>query len=101
MGYSVKKTRLTGDQGADLIISGNGSNQVVQAKRHNANIGNKAVQEVVAAVRHYKCGNGMVVTNSYFTPAAVELAKSNDIELVDRKLLQEWIAKYIKAGTSA
>lgn len=96
MGYSVKETRLTGDQGADLIISGNGGNQVVQAKRHHANIGNKAVQEVVAAVRHYKCGSGMVVTNSYFTPAAVELAKSNDIELIDRKLLQEWITKYIK-----
>ncbi len=101
MGYSVKETRIVGDQGADLIISGNGNNTVVQVKRHHANIGNKAVQEVVAAVRHYKSNSGMVVTNSYFTPAAIELAKSNDIELIDRKLLQEWIAKYIKTVITA
>lgn len=101
MGYSVKETRIVGDQGADLIISGNGLHKAVQVKRHHANIGNKAVQEVVAAVRQYKCSSGMVVTNSYFTPAAIELAKSNDIELIDRKLLQEWITKYIKVGIPA
>ena len=29
-------------------------------------------------------GKGKVITNNYFTPAAVELANANNIELTDR-----------------
>ncbi len=36
----------------------------------------------------------MVVTNNYFTPAAVALANANNIELVDRNDLEELINKH-------
>ena len=32
-----------------------------------------------------------VVTNNFFTQAAVDLAKLNDIELIDRKIITKWI----------
>ena len=68
---------------------------VVQAKRSNDKIGNNAIQEVVASISYYKAQRGMVVTNNEFTPAAVDLAKSNKITLVDRSELDRLIKEYL------
>ncbi len=93
--YDVLETKQTGDQGADLVIKRNGETTVVQAKRYESNIGNSAVQEVVASISHYKADKGMVVTNSNFTVSAKTLAESNKIELVDRDQLKQWIQDYL------
>lgn len=96
LGYSVKHTPLAGDQGADLILkSKDGEKTAVQVKCYSGNVPNKAVQEVVASMRLYGCTRGAVVTNSYFTNPAIELAKANDIELIDRKKLADMIKKVL------
>jgi len=46
-------------------------------------VGNKAVQEVVAAINFYDASEGWVITNSVFTPAAKALAQKNNVRLVD------------------
>lgn len=89
MGYTVGNTKLSGDQGADLIVSKAGEKIVVQAKKHTNKVTNKAIQEVVAAIKHYNADKGMVVTNNFFTRSAVELAKSNNVELIDRDKLND------------
>ncbi len=94
MGYQVEQTRLSGDQGADLVVVKFGEKIVIQAKRFGGKVGNKAVQEIMAAMSLYKGQKGMVVTNNYFTPAAIELAYANDIELIDRDSLGELINKH-------
>ena len=94
MGYKVEHTQLSKDQGADLIVSKFGERMVIQAKRYNQKVSNSAIQEVVASIRHYKADKGMVVTNNEFTNEAIDLAKSNDITLIDRKQLKEWLTKY-------
>jgi HJR/Mrr/RecB family endonuclease len=94
MGYQVEQTRLSGDQGADLVVVKFGEKCVIQAKCYSGNVGNYAVQEIVAACSLYQAHKGMVVTNSYFTSAAIELAQANGVELVDRGGLQELIRKY-------
>lgn len=89
-GYKVETTPSTGDFGADLIIVKNGQKAVVQAKRYNDKVSLQAVQEVVCALAHYKCTAGLVITNNYFTPAAIKLAQSNNIKLWDRdELIKE------------
>lgn len=86
-GYRVRTTAKTGDYGADLILN---NRIVVQAKRYAGSIGVEAVQEVNGAKGYYQVDKGMVITNSYFTPNAVNLAKANHIELWDReRLLKE------------
>ena len=93
-GYRVKTTPVTGDYGADLILSKNGTKICVQAKRYKSNVGNGAVQEIVAALAYYKCDYGMVITNSYFTAAAKTLAKVNNVELWDRnRIINEFNIK--------
>lgn len=94
MGYQVEQTRLTGDQGADLVVTKFGEKTIIQAKRYSGKVGNYAVQEIFAAMSLYKAQKGMVITNNYFTPAAVELANANNIELVDRDALEELINKH-------
>lgn len=95
MGYTVEQTKLSGDQGADLIISKLGETTVVQAKRSNNKIGNNAIQEIVASINYYKAQKGMVVTNNEFTPAAIKLAESNKITLVDRSELSRLIKEFL------
>lgn len=96
LGYSVKHTPYVGDQGADLILkSKDGEKTAVQVKCYSGNVPNKAVQEVVASMKLYGCTKGAVVTNSYFTNPAIDLAKANYIELIDRKELSEMIKKVL------
>lgn len=95
MGFTVQQTKLSGDQGADLILSKFGEKTAVQAKRTSNKVGNKAIQEIVAAINHYSVNKGMVVITSYFTRQAVELANSNKIELIDRDKLQLLMKKHL------
>lgn len=94
MGYKVEPTKYSGDQGADLIIVKFGEKSVIQAKRHKDRVNNKSIQEVVAAIKHYKADTGMVITTSEFTPSAIELAESNNIKLIDRDELEGLLRKY-------
>ena len=92
LGYDAQLTnKAGGDQGADLILKKQGLIYVVQAKFYGKPVGNKAVQEVVAAVRYYTGNAGIVVTNSTYTKQAVSLARKNGVILVDGEALKELI----------
>ncbi|MGM0828081.1 MAG: restriction endonuclease [Bacillota bacterium] len=88
-GYFATVTQGSGDYGADLILRKGRKKYVVQAKRYSSNIGVSAVQQVVAAVKYYKAHGAIVVTNQYFTPAAVQLAEVNGVRLIDREKLSK------------
>jgi restriction system protein len=87
LGYHAQMTSSSGDFGADLILMNEYRRIVLQAKRYSKNVGVKAVQEVVAAQMHYNATEAWVVTNSYFTKQAKELALSNGVTLIDRDQL--------------
>lgn len=79
----VYVTKASGDYGADIIANKFGSRYVIQCKYYSHTVGLKAVQEVVAAKKHYKCNKSMVVTNNTYTRAARILAKENKVILLD------------------
>ena len=89
MGYSVTITKGSGDQGIDIIASRGSSTIGIQAKCYAGKVSNKAIQEVVAGVVHYKCDRGLVVTNNFFTDSAKELARTNNVFLWDREDLKK------------
>lgn len=91
MNFKTKITNLTGDQGVD-VIARKGINEIgIQCKCYSGRVGNSAIQEVYSGLKYYKLNKGMVITNNYFTKAAVELAESNNIILWDRSILKEKI----------
>lgn len=94
IGYDVKETKKTADQGADLFVSRFGKNMVIQAKNYTGSVGNSAVQQAISAKAFYGCDEAMVVTNSYFTRSAKELASTAAVRLVDREGLQRYLDDY-------
>ena len=83
-GFKISYTATSGDYGADLILRDGDETIAVQAKRYSGNVGVKAVQEIIGAVRMYDATEAWVVTNSYFTKQAIKLAEINDVYLIDR-----------------
>jgi Restriction endonuclease len=80
---NIRGTAATGDQGADLLATKSNRTIVIQAKRYRGSVGNKAVQEVVAAVKFYSADEGWVITSGTFTPSAKALAQANGVRLID------------------
>jgi hypothetical protein len=97
LGYEVEETRKSKDQGADLFVRRFNKTTVIQAKNYIDNVGNSAVQQALAAKAFYDCDEAMVVTNSYFTPSAKELAMATNVRLVDRDELIGYIDEYNQA----
>ena len=93
LGYKVKLTADTGDFGADLVCVKDNETTIVQAKRYKKQVGIEAIQQIAAAKAYYKADKLMVVTNSFFTSAAKELARSNNVELWDRKSINKLFVK--------
>ena len=85
--FKVHLTPKTGDYGADLVVKKNKEKIVIQAKRWNQNVGVEAIQQVVASIKYYNADRGMVITNSKFTENAINLAKANNITLIDRNYI--------------
>jgi HJR/Mrr/RecB family endonuclease len=82
------------DHGVDIIATKDGIRWGVQVKRHRSIIKDDAVRQVIAGLNHYKCKQGMVVTNSVFTTRAKITAKENNCILVDKDMLAEWMVTF-------
>lgn len=94
MGYAVEHTPLSGDQGVDLIVKKGTQIIAIQTKCFRTQkIGNKAIQEVVAGAKFYGANKMIVITNSYFTRSAIELASIHNVELWDRNVLSSKIQR--------
>ena len=100
MGYSVQKTGQVGDQGCDLVVNTSNERVAVQAKRYRETVPNAAVQQAVAAEKIYGCTKAMVVTNSVFTREAAELAKANNVDLIDGRRLSELLMQCLRENWS-
>lgn len=104
-GYCVIITPGSGDYGVDLIcqkkedsMPGKVERIAIQAKRYRGKVGIEAVQQVIAGARYYDCNKAMVITNSFYTPNARNLAQKSDCLLWDRKTLKQEINRLNKAN---
>lgn len=96
LGYLIEYTKASGDQGIDIIANKGFQSIGIQVKRYSEKVTNKAVQEVVAGINHYKLQKGLVITNNYYTESAKSLAASNDVILWDRDVLELKIKETLK-----
>lgn len=87
--HSVQVTSESGDFGVDILCKKDNLSYAIQCKCYSNNVGNKAIQEVFSGKAFYKCDCAIVMTNSYFTPAAEETARLTNVELWDRGRLNE------------
>ena len=93
LGIKVTKTKSSRDYGADLLLKFKDQTIVIQTKLYfKHSVGNSAVQEIATARSYYKADSGLVITNSYFTKSACNLAESTQIKLIDRNSLSNFLA---------
>lgn len=97
---SIQKRGGSGEQGVDVMVKIPNTNKninksfitlAIQCKHYSSNVSNSAVQEIHSALKLYQADQGCVITNSHFTKAAIELAESNNVILIDREGLAEII----------
>ncbi|WP_406944157.1 restriction endonuclease [Halobacillus sp. SY10] len=95
-GYDVKRTPKSRDYGADLVLRKGSDVIVVQAKRSSNHIGISAVNEIVGASGYYKANKKWVITNQFYTNAAIVQAHKNKVKLLDRDDLILMLRHYNK-----
>jgi HJR/Mrr/RecB family endonuclease len=101
LGYHVTSTKSTGDLGVDLVATKGSDKYAIQAKRLTTNVSRRAVSDAVAGMHHYGCNKSMVITNSYYTKGARELAQSTNCQLIDRDQLVYWMQLWQKQRDSS
>lgn len=93
-GYTVEITKASGDYGVDVLAKKGQELLAIQAKRYSGKVGIKAVQEVSSGAFYYKATKALVVTNSFYTNQAKELAKITGITLINKKHLANMWESY-------
>lgn len=88
---NITVTQSSGDFGVDIIAYKDEIKYAIQCKKYSSPVGIEAVQQVLGSKTMFNCHVGVVLTNNYFTPAALELAKNNNILMWDRGKLVELI----------
>jgi Restriction endonuclease len=81
-GWNASVTRPGRDQGVDVVAEKEGLRLVLQCKLYSDPVGNKAVQEAVAARGFEQAHYCAVVSNSSYTSAAEQLASTNKVLLL-------------------
>ena len=84
---NVSLTPGSGDQGVDVLAEKDGIRYAIQCKCYSKDLGNTPIQEVHTGKDFYGCHVGVVMTNRYFTPGAIEAAKRTNTLLWDRNAI--------------
>lgn len=92
-GYSNVTLTEQYDYGVDIIADKDGVRWGIQVKRYSGLVKTDAVRQVVTGLRVYGCERAMVITNSTYSRVALELARSNGCELIDRSGLAHMITR--------
>jgi restriction system protein len=102
-GFSVRETGKNGpDGGIDLIARKDGETYVVQCKQwRSMQVGLPVVRELYGAMAAEGAVGGFVVTSGTFTKPAREFAAGRNVQLVDGKMLKQWITETRKPGPQA
>lgn len=94
MNFKVILTPFANDKGADVVAIGKNECVLIQAKQSKSKIGIEAVQEIYGAKNYYESIFGesfnlVIITNSYYSPSALNLSESNNVHLINRERFNE------------
>ena len=96
MDYIVKQVGKTNAYGGDVIIHKENDLVVAQLKYNRAApIGANDISEAILAQKYYGCIKTMIVTTLIITKEAVNVAEVNNVELVGKQQLRDWLKKYL------
>src|SRR5690242_254892 len=86
---------------AELLGMHHGETCAIAVRRTVGAVGVEAVQAALGAAAYYETDGAVVVTNSVFTLAAMQLAEKAGLTLIDRAAIKEWLRQLQHDGESA
>jgi hypothetical protein len=95
-GYTTRRVGRSGDGGVNLIAEKGGERYSIQCRRYQGHISSRAVSDAVGGLRQYDCSRAMVLTNSYLTAQAQQVARANACVVVDRDTILAWLADFCR-----
>lgn len=88
-GWDAQTTRVSGDQGIDVLATKGALRVVLQCKLYSRAVGNDAVQQAIAGQRFELATHAVVVSSAAFTRSARELASAGGVVLLHHEQLGE------------
>ena len=82
LGYRVKSTPSSGDEGVDLILRRPGETIVVQCKAHQNPVGPATARELFGSMIHFKADRAILACTGGFTRGVKEFVRDKPIDLV-------------------
>ena len=82
MGYQVRLTPTSGDQGVDLILWKDGKTTVVQCKGQKSPVGPAVVRELFGSMHAFRADRAILACTGGFTRGVKEFARSKPIDLI-------------------
>lgn len=96
---NVYVTKGSGDFGIDILATKKDKKYAIQCKNYSSKVGNHAIQEAYSGKDYYYADIAVVITNNFFTQAAIELADNLDVELWNRDILNNMISNCFEPET--
>jgi len=95
-GFEIYLTPYSNDKGVDVVALKNDENYLIQVKQTKTLVGNEAIQEIYTAKKYYESKfnerfNLKAVTNNEYSSSAKILARTNDVQLLNRNQLENLI----------
>lgn len=89
-------TDKSNDKGADILLLNSNKDLLISVKQSGSNLDINSGQEILIALPEYnkkydRSFNPMVITNSSFSSNKTDLAKHNNVDLINREKVQNWI----------
>ncbi len=83
-GWSASATQGSGYQGLDELAEKDNIRVGIQCKLYTKPVGNKAVQEIIAAKNYFDLDHAVVITNTTYTKSAKHLAEKANVLLLSQ-----------------
>jgi len=95
-GYEIEVTPATNDGGVDIFVYKGDYKIIVECKQYSAKhlVGLAIIQRLYGVMVAKKANRACIVTTSGFTKAATGFAHEQNIMLVDKIMLSDWIRYY-------
>lgn len=87
--HHVEITQASNDYGIDVLAMKKQTLYAIQCKKYKNKVGIEAVREAATGCTYYDQDVAVVFTNSTFSPQAIKLAETLEVELWDGETLQK------------
>jgi hypothetical protein len=92
MGYDVRTTVASGDDGVDLYVRQGRRTAVVQCKRYQGDVGSPLMRDLYGTMLHNSADEAYMVTTGNISNQARRWAEGKPIQMIDGFALVEWIS---------